>query len=366
MDFDREGHTLFCANIDASNTAYLDGKVVSAPQAALSASASALPLDESLWHRRFAHTHLQSIRNLAKGQLVSGMHLDSTQEADPICEPCLSGKLNAAPFPSSTFRASKPLKLDHSDVHGPLPVRTTSGYRYWITFIEDPTRLRSVILLKTKGEATSAFKQFKAFAENETNEHIGTLHDDKGDEYIFKELEDFCNEHGIQRQHTVRNRPQQNGVAERFNRVLTEGITAMLSEAGLPPSFWGEALSALVHVLNRCLTSALPVKTPSRRSMPQARRLPSAHLGLRRLFINPGGADLGLQLLIHHHQCVLRSVSVIEYTSHNNRQATERGPAQGLEAGPEAVDAQQARVEDQQSPPPPTRGCWASSEGETE
>lgn len=36
----------------------------------------------------------------------------------------------------------------------------------------------------------------------------------------------------------------------------------MLSEAGLPPSFWGEALSALVHVLNHCPTSALPGTTP--------------------------------------------------------------------------------------------------------
>ena len=91
---------------------------------------------------------------------------------------------------------------------------------------------------------------------------MGTLRDDKGGEYMSNELEDFCNEHGIQRQYTVRNRPQQNGVAERFNRMLFEGITAMLSEAGLPPSFWGEALSALLHVLNRSPTSALPGKTP--------------------------------------------------------------------------------------------------------
>ncbi|GJE85703.1 hypothetical protein PsYK624_017820 [Phanerochaete sordida] len=263
MDFDREGHTLFCAKIDASNTAYLDGKVVPAPQAALSASASTLPLDGSLRHRRFAHTHLQNIRNLAKGQLFSGMRLDLKQEADPICEPCLSGKLNAAPFPASTSRASKPLKLVHSDVHGPLPVRTASGYRYWITFIDDLTRLRSVILLNTKGEATSAIKQCKAFAGNETVERIGTLRDNQGGEYMSKELEDFCNEHGVQRQHTVlRNRPQQNGIAERFNRVLSEGITAMLSEAGLSASFWGETLSALVYVLNRCPTAALPDNTP--------------------------------------------------------------------------------------------------------
>ena len=36
----------------------------------------------------------------------------------------------------------------------------------------------------------------------------------------------------------------------------------MLAEAGLPPSFWGEALASLVHVLNRCPTTSVPGKTP--------------------------------------------------------------------------------------------------------
>ena len=60
----------------------------------------------------------------------------------------------------------------------------------------------------------------------------------------------------------MRNRPQQNGVAEHFNRVLSESITSMLSEAHLPPQFWGEALSSLVHVLNRTPTSSIPHTTP--------------------------------------------------------------------------------------------------------
>ena len=79
---------------------------------------------------------------------------------------------------------------------------------------------------------------------------------------MSKEFEQFCTVHGIARRHTVRNRPQQNGVAERFNHTLGEGITAMLQEAGLPLSFWGEALASLVHVLNRVPTSIAPDTTP--------------------------------------------------------------------------------------------------------
>ena len=44
---------------------------------------------------------------------------------------------------------------------------------------------------------------------------MGSLRDDKGGEYMSREFEAFCIDDGIQRQHTVRNRPQQNGVAER-------------------------------------------------------------------------------------------------------------------------------------------------------
>ena len=262
MDFDREGVTLFNAPIDDTNTAYLAGEVVPALEEARVSAASTLPLDVMLWHRRFAHFHHAGVESIIKGELVEGLQINSNTAADPICEPCLSGKLNSAPFPPLTSRAANSLDLIHSDVHGPLPVRTPSGMRYWVTFIDDCKRYRVVIPMRSKDETFGAFKTFKAWAENVLKRRIGTLRDDKGGEYMSKAFEAFCDEHGITRQHTVRNRPQQNGVAERFNRTLQEGITTMLSEADMPPTFWGEALCSLVYVINRTPTAALPGSTP--------------------------------------------------------------------------------------------------------
>jgi hypothetical protein len=90
---------------------------------------------------------------------------------------------------------------------------------------------------------------------------MGSLHDDKGREYMSREFEAFCIDHGIQRQQTVRNRPQQNGVAERANRTIEEGIISMLHESGMPPTFWGEAIS-FMHVSNKVTTSSLQGATP--------------------------------------------------------------------------------------------------------
>lgn len=79
---------------------------------------------------------------------------------------------------------------------------------------------------------------------------------------MSNEFTAYLANHGIQRQHTVRNEPHQNGIAERANRTLAEGITAMLNEARVPKSFWGHALGTFVHVHNRSPSSALASGTP--------------------------------------------------------------------------------------------------------
>ena len=79
---------------------------------------------------------------------------------------------------------------------------------------------------------------------------------------MSNEWQEFCQRAGIHRQHTVRDEPHQNGVAERANRTLAEGITTILNEACLPSSFWWDAVAAFVHVHNRSPTSAIDGKTP--------------------------------------------------------------------------------------------------------
>jgi transposase InsO family protein len=260
MSFSRSnGPPLFVAPINEHNAAFLDGVTEAITEYA--SPATTVPLDLALWHRRLAHHNLTDVKALIERKLVTGMQLDVKTAPDPLCEPCLAGKMHANPFPSSSSHASRPLELVHSDVHA-VPYPTFSGYRYWVTFIDDYSRYRFVLPIRAKSDVFDAFKQFKAFAENQTERRIKTLRDDKGGEYMSNAMLAFTNECGIERQHTVRARPQQNGVAERANRVLSERITAMLQESGLAMAFWGEALAALVHVWNRCPTAALDSVTP--------------------------------------------------------------------------------------------------------
>ena len=189
-----------------------------------------------------------------KDDLVTGMTFASSEKPDVVCEPCLAGKMRSNPFPSSPSRSTQPLELIHSDLHGPLPVPTREGYRYWITFIDDATSYHAAMKLKRKSDAFDAFKMFKSFAENQLNAKIKGLQDDKGGEYMSNAFIKFTDQCGIHRRHTTRNMPQQNEVAERANRTMGEDISA---KAQLPPSLWGEALATQIHVsfyvVSQCL-----------------------------------------------------------------------------------------------------------------
>ena len=253
------GPSLFVASINSHNAAFLDG--TTEPVTEYAHSATIVPLDLALWHCRFTHHHIADIRHLSEQIMVTGMKLNTKSLPEPICEPCLAGKMCANPFPSSTSHSTCPLEVVHSDVHQ-VPYPTFSGYHYWVTFIDDYSRFRFVLPICTKLDVFNAFKQFKAFAENQCEQKIKTLHDDKGGEYMSNAMLKFTTKCGIERQHTVQARPQQNGVAKHTNRVLSERITAMLAESGLAMTFWDKKLATLVHVWNRCPTAALDNATP--------------------------------------------------------------------------------------------------------
>ena len=118
----------------------------------------------------------------------------------------------------------------HTDVHQ-IGVLSHGGFNYWVCFVDDCGRFKVLYPMKYKSETFSCFKRFKAYAENLTGKKIKRVRDDKAGEYMSKEFQDYLDECGITREHTVRNRPQQNGVAERCNRLFAERIVALIEES---------------------------------------------------------------------------------------------------------------------------------------
>uniref|UniRef100_A0A2N9HJ44 Integrase catalytic domain-containing protein n=1 Tax=Fagus sylvatica TaxID=28930 RepID=A0A2N9HJ44_FAGSY len=89
---------------------------------------------------------------------------------------------------------------------------------------------------------------------------IKCLRTDNGTEYRDGDFLKFCEEHGIKRHFTVRKTPQQNGVAERLNRTITETARCLRLNAELPKIFWAEAVDMACYIINRSPRVALDGK----------------------------------------------------------------------------------------------------------
>jgi hypothetical protein len=128
-------------------------------------------------------------------------------------------------------------------------------------FIDDASCHCWIYVLQKKSNTFDAFKQFKTLDETQYNGVIRFFRQDKGGQFIGNIWDEFFAEHGIRRENTFTATPQQNGVAERKNRILAELVTALLNESKLPKSFWAESLRTVNRALNMLPSSALPPDT---------------------------------------------------------------------------------------------------------
>ncbi|CAL9019321.1 unnamed protein product, partial [Prunus brigantina] len=143
-----------------------------------------------------------------------------------------------------------------------MQITTIGGNKYFLTFIDDCSRMCWVYFMKFKSEVFNIFKKFKAMVELQSGYKIKKLRSDRVGEYTSTEFLQFCEEIGLERQLTVAYSPQQNGVAERKNRTIVEMSKTMMKEKKLPYNFWGEAVNTAVYIQNRCPTKALENVTP--------------------------------------------------------------------------------------------------------
>ena len=225
-----------------------------------------------VWHQRYGHLNHKYLETLMKNELVHGM--DSCQIHDVRdCEACVLGKMTRRSFPKkSQSRASKPLEIIHSDLCGPMQVDSIGGSRYVLSFIDDFSRYATVYFLKQKSEVLEKFKNFVQMVEKSMGErkiknlciwnNVKAMRSDSGGEYSSAEFTEFCATKGISHQFTNPYSPEQNGVAERFNRTLIESVRSMILHANVPLNLWAEAVNTSVYVHNRSPTVALDNQTP--------------------------------------------------------------------------------------------------------
>ncbi|KAA8538352.1 hypothetical protein F0562_027825 [Nyssa sinensis] len=111
-------------------------------------------------------------------------------------------------------------------------------------------------------EAFCCFLKFKCYAENLLNQKIKCLQSDGGGEFTYHPFCDFLQSNGIIHHMSCPHTPQQNGVAERKHRHVTETGLAMLAHAHLLLTYWVEAFNTAIFLINKLPTAVLHNQSP--------------------------------------------------------------------------------------------------------
>jgi len=229
------------------------------PEMASLATTPRVSWDEA--HRRLGHISISSMKTLFNNNLVTGLEVDQSTDPSIQCTSCIQAKAIHQSFPKeSPNRAARPGDLIHSDLWGPAQTASPSGSKYYISFIDDHTRLITIKFLRLKSDAEQHVQNYVAWNETQLERTPKALRCDNGGEYVG--LKSWLDSKGIEFQPSAPHSPAQNGAAERLNRTLTELARAMLLEKKLPQTLWAEAIGHAAYIRNRSPTRALPSMTP--------------------------------------------------------------------------------------------------------
>jgi hypothetical protein len=94
--------------------------------------------NHSTWHQRLGHPGNDVIKTMNLPQ----------QTAEGLCEVCTCSKITLLPFPSHFPSVTRPLERLHMDLVGPITPASVSGFKYFLTVVDQYSSFKFVCFLK--------------------------------------------------------------------------------------------------------------------------------------------------------------------------------------------------------------------------
>jgi hypothetical protein len=172
----------------------------------------------------------------------------------------LKGNRHDCHIPSLKGGHYSPLEVIHTDsCHVPVP--SIKGFKDFVTFTDEATRMSFVYYLPNKKQSTF-LEIFEIFKEGvklhfySKGYKIKSVRMEGGSEYQAT-LKRLLVEKEIETDIITHYSPESNGISERLNRTLLDMARTMLFGANMPNKLWAQAISTAVYLKNRLPHSSL-------------------------------------------------------------------------------------------------------------
>jgi hypothetical protein len=213
------------------------------------------------WHRTLGHVNFNYLNTLCKNKLLDGIPEELESEYMK-CKICIENKMNNRPFENNRSKAQNILEIVHTDLNGPHGTTGLNGEKYFLTFIDDYSKVGKVYTIKSKDQVYDCFVGYINEIENLTGKTIKKLRCDNGKEYLNTNIYRLAREKGISINACPPYVHELNGTAERYNRSIMDISRCLLAEAKVHRKFWPEIVCAAAYLKNRTLANTKEKKTP--------------------------------------------------------------------------------------------------------
>ena len=144
-------------------------------------------LDVYLWHKRLCHVNFDNLISIRKMKKVRGLRKLKKPD-NTMCKQCQLGKMTKSSFKRKTYTSNELLELVHIDMCGPIEVQSYKGDRYIMLFLDNYSRMMTIMLLKKKSDAFKMFKWYLTRVEKEIGKSLKCLRSDRGGEFTQENL----------------------------------------------------------------------------------------------------------------------------------------------------------------------------------
>ena len=238
-----------------ANLYVLDLEAAGSPVLDASLFHSNAVVDAAVWHQRFGHT---SVKRLALLSDVLGFS-KAKNKGSLHCDICHRAKQKKLSYTLNPKLRAHPFDLLHIDVWGPFSEQTSEGYRYFLTIVDDHTRVTWVYLLRLKSDVLTVFPDFIQMVETQYSARVKSVRSDNAPELRFDAL---YKAKGIISYHSCAETPEQNSVVERKHQHILNVARALMFQSGVPLSLWGDCVLTSVFLINRTPSQVISNKTP--------------------------------------------------------------------------------------------------------
>nr|GEW66834.1 retrovirus-related Pol polyprotein from transposon TNT 1-94 [Tanacetum cinerariifolium] len=215
-----------------------------------------------LWHQCLSHLNFDTINDLAKHDLVSGLPKFKYHKEN-LYSSCEQGKSKRASHPPKPVPNSRQrLHLLHMDLCGPMRIASINGKRYVLVIVDDYSHYTWVYFLRSKDEAPEVIKTFLKRITVLLQSRVIIIRADNNIKFKNLVLKEYFDSVGICHQVSSVRTPQQNGVVERRNWTLVEAARTMLIFSRAPLFLWAEVIATACFTQNRSIIHRRFNKTP--------------------------------------------------------------------------------------------------------